>query len=471
MVARSIRLFVAAVALAVPLAAGPSAGAEGSWEVVPSPSPGTVGPFANELQAASGTAANDVWAVGAIDPGPYDNSRATLAMHFDGTSWSVVPTPNPDGSGTGVDVDFVTLTDVEAITPTDAWAVGQGGSIDQLGQQAVLLRWNGTAWSSVPVPRLGGPTDANSLWGISAVSSTDIWAVGGYTLYGDGSNTQYGTLLLHWDGSTWSIVPNGCDATEDVVAISGTDVWAVGNDTCHWSGTTWTPIPNASSNNNNYVRLRSVSAASSGDVWTVGFEAIPYFEGYRYRGRIERWDGSKWTALIPQSSGDHLDGVLAVSPTDAWAVGSDYGNNLILHWDGSAWTPQEVPSPGISNYLNGVGAAGADLWAVGITFDANSQGRTLTVRRTGSAQVSPATVKGTVRSYADGQVIAGATVSWTGPQSGATTTSTAGKYQMTSSSGGAYSLTASATGCRSRTISATLSPGQTLIRNFRLRCG
>jgi len=39
-----------------------------------------------------------------------------------------------------------------------------------------------------------------------------------------------------------------------------------------------------------------------------------------------------------------LTGAAAVSPTDAWAVGS-YGTfkTLILHWDGTAWA--KVPSP------------------------------------------------------------------------------------------------------------------------------
>ncbi|MGH2653338.1 MAG: carboxypeptidase-like regulatory domain-containing protein [Actinomycetota bacterium] len=407
-----------------------------------------MGPFANELHAVDGVSADDVWAVGAIDPGPNYNSRATLAMRFDGSSWTVLPTPNPDGSETGVDVDQAGLSDVEALSATDVWAVGTAGSIDNLGAQPVMLHWDGTAWSPVPVPRLGTATDHNGLSGIAAVSSTDVWAVGPYTLYGEGSNTEYGTLILHWNGSTWSLVPNPCNATEDVVAISSTDVWAVGDDTCHWDGSAWTAIPNAPTDNpGSYARLRSVSATSSGDVWAVGFRAIPYFEGYLYSSRIERWDGSQWTAL-PIQPGDHLDGVLALSAGDAWAVGSDFGLNLVMHWDGSEWSTQEVPSLGDGSYLNAVGAAGADLWAAGIYF-VDGMGRTATLRRSGSTGGSVAILKGAVRSTS-GQTIPGAKVSWRGPQTGSTTTNARGGYQMTSASGGSYSITASASGCQSR---------------------
>src|SRR5215470_16715491 len=65
-----------------------------------------------------------------------------------------------------------------------------------------------------------------------------------------------------------------------------------------------------------------------------------------------------------------LNDVVAISPTNAWAVGH-YGGlfhpkTLVEHWNGTAWHRISVsPSAG---WLNGVAATSArDVWAVGLT--------------------------------------------------------------------------------------------------------
>jgi len=91
----------------------------------------------------------------------------------------------------------------------------------------------------VPSPNV--EYDYNSLASISAVSANDIWAAGtsSYTYYtGEGdANTTYYALFEHWDGSTWSIVPGANTAGTSaqgtpygVAAVSTGDVWAVGPD-------------------------------------------------------------------------------------------------------------------------------------------------------------------------------------------------------------------------------------------------
>jgi Tol biopolymer transport system component len=81
----------------------------------------------------------------------------------------------------------------------------------------------------------------------------------------------------------------------------------------------------------------------------------------------------------------------------------------------------------------------------------------------------PALLVGSVRNR-DGKRIAGALVSWSGPQSGSTTTGLDGRYEMTSSTSGSYLVTASTRLCRSRSTSVQLEPGTTSVANFRLRC-
>src|SRR5439155_26740366 len=76
----------------------------------------------------------------------------------------------------------------------------------------------GPAWRLVDSPNSGSGN--NDLYGIAALSATDIWAVGGA-----GSET----LTMHWDGTQWSIVPSpSAGALYGVTALSSDNVWAAG---------------------------------------------------------------------------------------------------------------------------------------------------------------------------------------------------------------------------------------------------
>jgi hypothetical protein len=97
---------------------------------------------------------------------------------------------------------------------------------------------------------------------------------------------------------------------------------------------------------------------------------------------IERWDGASWQVIasptLPSGTvGGSLSSVVALSATDAWAVG-DYSTSdqkthaLIVHWDGSAWKlvagPDSTASLTLAS-LGGVAAAAAhDVRAVGYTY-------------------------------------------------------------------------------------------------------
>src|SRR5205823_6918711 len=105
---------------------------------------------------------NDVWAVG------FDGN-GTLTEHWNGTKWQVVLTPKV---GTK-DV----LAGVTAISPGDIWAVGYS-YIHENGsdRQTLALHWDGNSWQIVPTPNVA--VTANELRGVAAVSTADVWAVG-----------------------------------------------------------------------------------------------------------------------------------------------------------------------------------------------------------------------------------------------------------------------------------------------------
>lgn len=106
---------------------------------------------------------------------------------------------------------------------------------------------------------------------------------------------------------------------------------------------------------------------------------------------VEHWtSGSTWTAVPSPSPGaglNFLTGIDGISPTDAWAVGTDSNadgsseQSLILHWDGTAWTPVATPSAGGTDFLSSVAAnASAGTWAVGFSGPTPTQTLAFPVR-------------------------------------------------------------------------------------------
>jgi hypothetical protein len=154
---------------------------------------------------------------------------------------------------------------VSAVAPDDIWAVG--GNAPTLTEH-----WDGTRWSVVPGPNVG--TLPTALLQVAAVAHNDVWAAG---YYFDATDTGR-TLIAHWNGVEWSIVPSpdpGEDFLEDIVAVGPRDVWAVGNTNSintlvlHWDGSRWTVSPSPSVPGNLVVPY-GVGAVGADDIWAVG---------------------------------------------------------------------------------------------------------------------------------------------------------------------------------------------------------
>ena len=168
---------VTATLVVAPGAATASAAGCQIWTGVPPPSPGGV---ENVLEGVTAPSPCNVWAVGNYTD-VVDGPVLSLAEHWNGTAWKVVPTPSPD-----TDRNFIRA--VAGASASDLWAVGETGS------NSFILHWAGTAWTQAPSPSPG--SDFNDLSGVDAVSATDAWAVGQFSV---GSGAM--PLVLHWDGA------------------------------------------------------------------------------------------------------------------------------------------------------------------------------------------------------------------------------------------------------------------------------
>jgi hypothetical protein len=180
------------------------------WNVVPRPS---TGDGYNQLYGTTALSADDVWVVGT-------HGAHTLVEHWGGTAWSVVPSPGPDNRSV--------LHGVAAVSADDVWAVGYYGPPPLGSKQTLAEHWDGSSWTIVPTPDF--PDDSLSyLQGVAALSAGDVWAVGYYRRT---ANAGSQTLVVHWDGKSWAIVstptPRVASYLYGITAVAADDVWAVG---------------------------------------------------------------------------------------------------------------------------------------------------------------------------------------------------------------------------------------------------
>ena len=301
------------------------------WRLV-SAAPGGNPP---NFKSVTAVASNDIWAVGRRQDTTPQGYQQTLVEHWDGSAWTVVPSPN--GSTIGSQ-----LLGVDAVSANDIWAVGSSSILAPPYENTLIEHWDGSSWSIIPSPNPSGG-NFNKLNGVAVVAANDIWAVGSYS----GSTNHSQTLIEHWDGSSWSIVPSPNvgpygNYLYSVSARAANDVWAVGATNngaqsliLHWDGTSWSvvPSPNIPDWTN---QLYSVTTIAADDVWAVGVATFTWYisdgdEITSSQTIIQHWNGSAWSIVPSPNPGDannyygtiknELYGVVAVSASDVWAVG------------------------------------------------------------------------------------------------------------------------------------------------------
>jgi erythromycin esterase-like protein len=349
-----------------------------SWKVRPSPNPAGAS-HNNVLDHVAATSGRNAWAVGYVGYYSKGPMARTLIERWNGKAWRVQKSPNPGGTG---DVNY--LQDVAATSRTNAWAVGEY-SAGSSGFHALLEHWNGKAWTVQKSAKPRG-TDIN-LFGVTAISATDAWAVGHYS-----SDSTYLTFVEHWNGKAWKVQnspdPGGFgNDLYGVTAISATDAWAVGDYQTatgdgtlveHWNGRAWKVKPSPSPEGSNY-ELAAVAASSSSDAWAVG----SYLAGTGQQTLVERWNGTAWKVEktpTPGGNDNLLFGVATIYPSNVWVGGYSSSRTLFEHWNGTTWKILKRPNPGAkANLVFGMAATSAtNVWAVG-DYYTTSNARTLTM--------------------------------------------------------------------------------------------
>jgi hypothetical protein len=226
------------------------------WTIVSSPQFAT-GSALHKIQAFS---ANDIFAVG--ESNSDQQQLKPLVEHYDGNQWSVVPTPT---------LKRGVLSAIGGLSSTDFWIAGATISNVRLFGDPIVMHFDGQQFK-----RVAFPGTKLTIGGIAEIAANDAWIVG----------TTGSTMAAHWDGKVWTVVPSpGAGIFSElsgVSAISSTDVWASGHIEAskngvesflylieHWDGKNWTISP-ISPTPHGFDRLFGVQAFPSGNVFVAG---------------------------------------------------------------------------------------------------------------------------------------------------------------------------------------------------------
>ena len=345
-----------------------AAAAPSGWALQATPNP--IGARNTFLAGVSCTAPTACVAVGySIST---SNAVTTLAEQWNGSAWSILSTPSPLGS---------VISSLAAVACTSAIAcTAVGDSFNAANVKSTLdERWNGTTWSIQPTPDPAG-TSNSTLVGVACSVSTSCIAVGSYTKTPSGHPF---TLAESWNGIAWSIVTtpnppaNRGASLLSVACSSGSACTAVGNWfnssntevtlAERWSGTAWS-IQTTLNPTTHLSELFGVACSSATSCMAVGSDINT---SILQVALVERWNGSTWSVVatpgIAGSQGAALQAISCATVKGCNAVGDNINGagvevTLAEKWNGTAWSVKATPNPAT--------ATASDLLAVSCTTKA-----------------------------------------------------------------------------------------------------
>ncbi len=212
--------------------------------------------------------------------------------------------------------DGIGLHDVHMVTANDGWAVGYDANAPA---QSLVLHYDGTSWSRVAADAIGG---LNTL---AMVSATEGWAIT------DSSNKR----ILHYHHAQWKAetLPAAISWAESIDILSATDGWlgATSLDGGQGTGNVTAGMFLRLINGQWRVQqtfpkaqITSLSMSSATDGWATG--EIDTVVNHNVTSKIAFWHYTegRWVQLPDQTGGGLADGAIAtlkmLSPTDGWLL-------------------------------------------------------------------------------------------------------------------------------------------------------
>jgi hypothetical protein len=181
-----------------------------------------------------------------------------------------------------------------------------------------------------------------------------IWAV-----------TYLGGSVLSWNGSNWTVLPNGGWAAgtrfTGIVVPGAADVWVFGSTggghlgagTWHWDGGNWTQSFGAASD------IYQASAVSDTDMWGIAGGT----GRHTALTNLLHFSAGSWHRVRPAAlAGFRYSHVLALTPRNVWVAGSVNGTPELGHFNGHGWHALRMPGSVAATGMCRDGRGG--LWVI-----------------------------------------------------------------------------------------------------------
>ena len=241
---------------------------------------------------AAAVSARDIWAVGDVNLNNGGSGTGPFVRRWNGRRWTIVHLPAAYGDG------FVDA--VAASSATNVWLFGEYDD----NKYVFALRWNGSWKQMGRWPNVTGGADSALVLG-----PRDVWLFG-----------EVGTL--HFNGHRWHSYKLSVPLYE-ASAISASDIWAVGYplDTyapavAHWHGGRWTIrlLPPASSRFPTTTPV-AVLAFSDQNVWIAGAATTA---GGSVRALLLHWSGRSWHSYLGPGRENYFEALVADGAGGLW---------------------------------------------------------------------------------------------------------------------------------------------------------
>ncbi len=296
------------------------------------------------------------------------NAFSDVIAQESGGSWQIDTDLGPQPGGTTATF----LNNAGCASATDCWAVGATGTDGVNGvtpTAGYITHWNGSTWSSVPSPTPGGVTTA-ALNEVSCASTTFCLAVGATTT-GTGNSAVVNLFAEEWLGSSW-VLTTGTPTTANygfgAVSCPAVDeCWTAATDNTgstdlfyQWNGTSWTAGAGTLREfHGGRMVVNDLKCLTTTVCEVVGDEQPPSEADHAFTSQLTGADVPATTqlapvAVLPDPDFDQYTGLIAVScpsTDECWADGyaAEGGTNiqqsLVAHWNGSTWSTVPAQSP------------------------------------------------------------------------------------------------------------------------------
>ncbi len=277
-----------------------------------------------------------------------------LMLHYNGLAWQRVTTPIQDS-----------LTAVQMLSPSDGWLVSGSGGI---------WHYNGRVWAAQPLPGSlhAGTQNDVQLYGLSMLSTGEGWAVGimqpkpaasagmaGYARFSSGQG--FTGVILHYKNGQWAVQQTFSHAAIYSISMdSADDGWVVGSAAldagvaapflAHYTQGRWVQAANPLGNaRSDIYGFTRVAMVSAAEGWITTLT-----QDKSAIPVLLHYTGARWVSVslpaLPDTRTVTLSGIAMLSAAEGWVVGARYA------------TPQAGSSvskvvPLLLHYLDGAWSA------------------------------------------------------------------------------------------------------------------